>query len=368
MYNPKSVATVAMIIMTLLKLVTLAVRIATYISKKNWSHILMNLDNLVITTRIRLARNIAHIPFNYQDRSFYTNIANSITRHQRNLKAFNLDELPVRDSLFEQHLISADFLNNAKYGVFVTNTDNTTNIMLGEEDHLRIQVIANRYDLAQTYQTAKQIADQLESEFDIAKDPNLGYLTKCPTNLGGGLRASVMIYLPALTITNKITAIFKELDNQKITIRGIYGENSSSQGCIYQISNQECLTMSDIEAIQMIDQVVTRIATTEISLQRQLWQKSPDKIIDKVMRAWGLLTNAHLLSSNEAIEQLVWIKLGIGLKILSFRNNRIVDDLFFITQPATIATNHSLHIADQIICDQKRAEQVREKLLMFRIK
>ncbi len=354
--------------MILLKLDTLAVQIVINISKKNWSRISMNLDNLVITTRIRLARNIAHIPFNYQERGFYSNIANSITRSHRNLKAFNLEELPVRDSLFEQHLISADFLKNAKYGVFVTNTENTTNIMLGEEDHLRIQVIANRYDLTETYRTAKQIADQLESEFEIAKDSTLGYLTKCPTNLGGGLRASVMIYLPALTITNKITSVFKELDNQKITIRGVYGENSNSKGCIYQISNQECLSMSDVEAIQMIDQVVTKIATTEFNLQHELWQKSPDKIIDKVMRAWGLLTNAHLLSSNEAVEELVWIKLGIGFKILSFRNNRIIDDLFFITQPATIATNHNLQNADQIFCDKKRAEQVREKLLIFRIK
>ena len=323
----------------LLKQESLVVQTVINISKKNWSHTSMNLDNLVITTRIRLARNIAHIPFNYQDRNFYANIASSITHNNQGLKAFNLKDLPVRDSLFEQHLISADFLQNTKYGVFVTNQDNTTNIMLGEEDHLRIQVITNRYDLTDAYRKAKQIADQLESEYEIAKDSTLGYLTKCPTNLGGGLRASVMIYLPALTITNKITAIFEELDNQKITIRGIYGENSTSQGCIYQISNQECLTMSDAEVLQMINQFVTRIATSEFNLQRELWQKSPDKIIDKVMRAWGLLTNAHLLSSNEAIEQLVWIKLGIGFKILAFRNNRIIDDLFFITQPATIKTS-----------------------------
>ncbi len=328
----------------------------------------MNIDNLVMTTRVRLARNLAHVPFDCHDKNFFTRIADSITHKRSDLTAFNLNDLPVRDSLFEQHLISADFLHNADFGVLVTNYDNTINIMLGEEDHLRIQAITNRYELWQTYQTVKNIADQLENDFEIAKDSTLGYLTKCPTNLGGGLRVSVMIYLPALTITKKIGDVFQKLDNQKITIRGVYGENSDASGCIYQISNQNCLMMSDKEVIEMLNQIVTQIATTELNLERELWQKSPDKIIDKVMRAWGVLTNAHLLSSDEVVEQLVWIKLGIGFKILSFRNNRIVDDLFFITKPATIVANHHLQNASQLQRDKKRAEQVREKLLLFRMR
>ncbi len=177
-----------------------------------------------------------------------------------------------------------------------------------------------------------------------------------------------MIYLPALTITKKITSVYQELDNQKITLRGVYGENSDTSGCIYQISNQNCLTMSDTEIINMIHQIVTRLATIELNLQRELWQKSPDKIIDKVMRAWGILTNAHMLSSNEVVEQLVWIKLGIGFKILSFKNNRIIDELFFLTKPATIITNHHLQNANQIQRDKERAKEVREKLLLFRMK
>lgn len=328
----------------------------------------MNLDNLIMSTRIRLARNIAHVPFACQDHQFFTRIASSITRYRPDLTAYNLNELSIRDSLFEQHLISADFLNNVDYGILVTNQDNSINIMLGEEDHLRIQAISGHFELWQNYKIAKSIADRLEDDFEIAKDPSLGYLTKCPTNLGGGLRASVMIYLPALTITKKIIDVFKEVNNKKITIRGVYGENSDASGCIYQISNQDCITMTDNAIIDMISRFVTRIATIELNLQRELWQKSPDKIIDKVMRAWGILTNAHMLSSNEVVEQLVWIKLGIGFKILSFKNNRIIDELFFLTKPATIITNHHLQNANQIQRDKERAKEVREKLLLFRMK
>ncbi len=328
----------------------------------------MNLDNLVMTTRIRLARNLAHVPFACHDRKVFKRLANSIICHHPDLSAFNLNELNICDSLFEQHLISADFLHNSDVGVLVTNNDNTINIMLGEEDHVRIQAITNCYELWQTYQTAKNIADELEHDFEIAKDSQLGYITKCPTNLGGGLRASVMIYLPALTITKKITTVFEKLDNKKITIRGVYGENSDASGCIYQVSNQNCVNMTDAEIINMIHRIVTQLATTELNLERELWQKSPDKIIDKVMRAWGILTNAHLLSSDEVVEQLVWIKLGIGFKILNFRNNRIIDDLFFITKPNTIITNHHLQNATQIQRDKKRAEEVRGKLLTFRMK
>ena len=134
------------------------------------------------------------------------------------------------------------------------------------------------------------------------------------------------------------------------------------------VSNQNCITMNDADVLKMMHQIITKIVAMELNLERELWQKSPDKIIDKVMRAWGILTNAHLLTSDEVVEQLVWIKLGIGFKILSFRNNRIVDELFFLTKPATIINNYHLQNASQVERDKKRAEEVRGKLLFFRMK
>lgn len=328
----------------------------------------MNFDNLIMTTRIRLARNIAGVPFNTKDRRFFQKIADSIVAHNPEMMVFNLEDLPERDSLFEQHLISAEFLQNTTAGILVIHKNNKISIMLGEEDHIRIQAITNRFNLLETYQAAKNIATQLEQDFNVAHDPRLGYLTKCPTNLGSGMRASVMIYLPALTLTKKITSVFNELDNNKLTIRGVYGENSDASGCIYQISNQNCITLNDQEILNMLVSKINELAAIELNLERELWQKSPDQIIDRVMRAWGLLTNAHLLTSQEAVEQLVWIKLGITLKILAFKNDRVIDDLFFVTKPATLTTNSKLKNADQITRDRLRAASIREKLLLFRIK
>ena len=328
----------------------------------------MNFDNLIMTTRIRLARNITGVPFNTKDRRFFQKIADSIVAHNPEMMVFNLEDLPERDSLFEQHLISAEFLQNTTTGILVIHKNNKISIMLGEEDHIRIQAITNRFNLLETYQAAKNIATQLEQDFNVARDPRLGYLTKCPTNLGSGMRASVMIYLPALTLTKKITDVFNQLDNNQLTIRGVYGENSDASGCIYQISNQNCIALTDQEILNMLVGKINELAAVELNLERELWQKSPDQIIDRVMRAWGLLTNAHLLTSQEAVEQLVWIKLGITLKILAFKNDRVIDDLFFVTKPATLTTNSKLKNADQITRDRLRAASIREKLLLFRIK
>lgn len=328
----------------------------------------MNFDNLIMTTRIRLARNIAGVPFNTKDRHFFQKIADSIVAHNPDMLVFNLEDLPERDSLFEQHLISAEFLQNTTAGILVIHQNNKISIMLGEEDHIRIQAITNRFNLLETYQAAKKIAGQLEQDFNIARDSRLGYLTKCPTNLGSGMRASVMIYLPALTLTKKITTVFNELDNNKLTIRGVYGENSDASGCIYQISNQNCIALTDQEILNMLVGKINELAAIELNLERELWQKSPDQIIDRVMRAWGLLTNAHLLTSQETVEQLVWIKLGVALKILAFKNDRVIDDLFFVTKPATLTTNSKLKNADKITRDRLRAASIREKLLLFRIK
>jgi protein arginine kinase len=175
------------------------------------------------------------------------------------------------------------------------------------------------------------------------------------------MRASVMIYLPAMTLTGEIQKYLTALPD-KITVRGVYGEGSSSAGCIYQISNQNCIYMTDEEILDLVHSTVNKIAIAEFNLQQKLWRAEADEIADKVMRAWGILTNAVLLSSTETAEHLVWIKLGVCLGILSFKNNKIIDDLFFVTKPATLlaAAQNELSPAAR---DKLRAAQVKDRLL-----
>jgi protein arginine kinase len=324
-----------------------------------------------MTTRVRLARNIDGVPFETKDKELFEKIAGSIKARTPHYLSYPLSELPdtTRNGLFEQHIISKDFLNKVEAGIIVTRSDNKVSIMLGEEDHIRIQALTHEFDLAGTYKTAKDIADKLLPDFKIAYDNRFGFLTKCPTNLGGGIRTSVMIYLPALTLTGGINELFRDIRSKKITIRGVYGEGSDTSGCIYQISNQNCLFMQDQEILNLVGSVVTKIAVAELNLQRQIFNDNKDEIIDNVMRAWGTLTNAHLLSSKEANDKLVWIKLGVCLNILAFKNDRIIDDLFFFTKPATLLTNARLGTdAPAAARDKLRASQIREKLLFNRIK
>jgi protein arginine kinase len=333
----------------------------------------MDINNLIMTTRIRLARNCDGIPFKLKDRSVFEAIAKSIVADNPHYFMLPASELPetMRNALFEQHLISKDFLANYEYGMLVTDKENKVSIMLGEEDHIRIQAITNEYDINNTYQTAKRIADRLETKFKIAKSKQLGYLTRCPTNLGSGMRVSVMIYLPALTLTGEIRKIFTSIKNTKITIRGVYGEGSNTSGCIYQISNQNSIFANDNDILNLLHTTVQKIAIAEMKLQQQIYKEDRDEINDKVMRAVGILTNAILISSAEATEHLVWIKLGLSLGILSSKNNRIIDDLFFITKPSTLltqiqATKNLSRSADSSLSprerDKIRASKIREVL------
>jgi protein arginine kinase len=220
------------------------------------------------------------------------------------------------------------------------------------------------------YQTAKVIAEQLEKNFKIARHNDLGYLTHHPANLGSGMRASVMIYLPALTkrgrMKEKILEITKKIRN-KITVRGVYGEGSSAESCIFQISNQNSIFMTDDEILSLVSSAVYDISLAEFKEQQEWYKIQRDEIANEVFKAWGVLTNALMLDSRETAEYLVWIKLGVCLGILNFKSNKIIDDLFFVTKPNTLATQLKIAITDYKERDKERANKVRVILLSSRV-
>ena len=334
-----------------------------------------NFDKLIVSSRIRLARNMARVPFASKKIGEFEPIANTILDKNPGFVVASIATLKpqMAKALSEQHLISRMLLENRHNGMLVV--DNTTKeelsesarricIMLGEEDHIRIQCIEIGLNLNSAYKVAKKIANDIEKVHALAKN-ELGYLTRCLTNVGSGMRASVMLFLPALSITGKMKEILKSLRTQHITIRGVYGEGSEAGGNMYQISNQSTISWGDDEILQTVHDVTTNLAKMEMDAQGKLFKEKPDMIIDQVCRSWGILTNAHMLTSDEAVEHLVWLKLGTTLDIIKFKNNRIIDDLFFLIQPATLMVKQAITPIER---DKARAKQVKEILTTTRVK
>jgi len=240
--------------------------------------------------------------------------------------------------------------------------------MLGEEDHIRIQSLQVGFGIDKAFASAKKIADDIEAKHDIAWRKEFGYLTSCPTNLGTGMRASVMMFLPALTISGDMQHIAGQLSNQNLVVRGVYGEGSEAGGYLYQISNQACFGHTEKQIIEMVKTVAVQIANLEFRAQSQMYKRDPDQIVDAVMRSWGLLTNAYMISSSEAVENLAMLKIGVNLGIIKFKNQsgRILDDLFSIIQPQTLATvdNRASAVTSR---DKIRATRITELLKSSRI-
>ncbi|MCL2587733.1 MAG: hypothetical protein FWE31_05910 [Firmicutes bacterium] len=324
------------------------------------------IENLIVSSRIRLARNLEGVPFKPTSVDAFEDLAQTIKSNNEGFASVRIDQLDqqVATALFEQHLISREILGNKKNGMLVTR--DRACVMLGEEDHVRIQVIEVGLNIQKAFMLARKIATDIETEHKIAHDEKLGFLTSCPTNLGTGMRASVMLFLPALSLTGRIMQIVNELKGHKIVVRGVYGEGSEASGYMYQISNQACLQMGEEAILKKVEEITTQICNIELNLQKELIEKNRDDITDQVMRAFGLLSHAHKISSDEATENLAWLKLGDCLGLLKFKP-RILDDLFFVIKPATL-TSQNEKASNILTRDIMRATKIKEVLRSARQK
>lgn len=325
-------------------------------------------ENIIVSSRIRIARNLEGVPFKTKTKCAFDALADSIKRKNKGFVSTRVSDLSadMTHALFEQHLISRELVDAKNNSIIVARPDNKLVIMLGEEDHIRIQSLQTGLALQNAYQSAAKIVADLEDEYELAYRDEFGYLTSCPTNLGTGMRASVMLFLPALTITGQINHIISQLSSRHLTVRGVYGEGSTANGYMYQISNQACFQMKESEIISMVESVVMQIVKLEQRTQTTLFKDKADEIIDQVQRAWGILTNAYMLPSAEAMEHLATLKLGVCLGIINFKNHRIIDDLFFITQPNTLVTQDE-RAQSYVTRDKIRAARVKEILTTSRI-
>lgn len=318
-------------------------------------------NDVVISTRIRLARNLADKPF--PGRMTADDANQIIAKTKSALDGENLDFISVTAAepiyntiLLEDHIISSELITSkTPSGVF---TNENVSIMVGEEDHLRLQCILSGYDLLGAYEKISKLDNKLEQQLTYAFSEKYGYLTKCPTNAGTGMRASVMLHLPALTISNNINTIVNAVNKLGVTVRGMYGENSRANGCVYQVSNQLTLGISEEETLKKLKDVVDMIIERERQVCKTLYDNNPISFKDKVFRSYGTLQNAYTMSTEEFMTLVPYVKMGICQNLFENLTATDINKLIITVQPAHIS---QLSGDDNIKKrDEKRAEIIRK--------
>lgn len=300
---------------------------------------------VVLMTRIRLARNLAGHPFPgwardsqkkaIRDQCMQAVAALPQMKRGLAIPVESLDELQ-KQILVERHLISRE-LCHAKVGSgIVISKDQSCVVMVNEEDHLRIQVLRAGFQFKKVWNTINTLDTDLEAHLDFAFQPNLGYLSACPTNLGTGIRASAMMHLPALVISGQMEKVVRAVNQLGMAVRGLFGEGSDASGSIFQISNQTTLGESEDEIIKHLHGVLNTIVEQELNAREKLIEADANKLFDKIGRAFGILQNGHLLNSSEAMNLLSLIRLGIDLGVFADTQRAVVDRLFIECQPGHI--------------------------------
>ncbi len=329
-----------------------------------------NDNDIVVSTRVRLARNLSKYPFpNAMDsetlekaRTEIENcIINSNSTLSRDFDIYKMAELDdvKKQMLAEKHLISLELLDKKDASVLV-NKDECMSVMLMEEDHLRLQVIMGGFKLDEAYELADKVDDVIDENVQYAFDADFGYLTSCPTNTGTGLRASVMMHLPALTMTKSIQRIASSAGGLGIAVRGMYGEGSKAYGALYQISNQVTLGLNEREIIEKVKNIVNQIEEHEKQARKKLLENNKDYIEDKLYRSYGTLKYARSVSSQEAKALISDVLMGKNMGIIDNVSNGLIE-LMIKSEPAYIEHMSKKRLSAEER-DKKRAELIRESI------
>lgn len=330
----------------------------------NWYTQSGNESDVAISTRIRFARNLNGFKFNLNEKPDIEKLENKIKDNLYGigygLKFFKLKDMDniTKMSLVEKNILSPEFvLKKNDIGSILINDEENICIMINEEDHLRIQVFSAGFDLENTLNLAIELDEKLGKTLGYAVSKQYGYLTQSPSDCGTGLRASVMVHLPGLKLTENIEKVFHAIGNFGINIRGIYGENSKSIGDIFQISNEQSLGISEKEIVKNLKVIVEKIINQERSARKLLGKNAID-LEDKVYRSYGLLSNCRKISLNETLELLSDVKLGVDLGILKEISDSKVQKLYILTKPANLQKYFG-NTFETIERDYKRADLIK---------
>jgi len=338
-----------------------------------WYENVDDTSDIFISSRIRFARNLKE--FNFPPKltdeaadAMVAKVKGVLPKLQENDPAkryygCDLNELSEldRNAMVEKHIISPEFAEKRQHTGLIMSEDESVSIMINEEDHIRIQVVRSGMNLEDALKQANAIDDLLSDELAYAFHEKFGYLAACPTNVGTGLRASYMVFLPALTTANRMPQLVEEVSKYGITIRGMYGENSKSMGGLYQISNRKTLGYSEQELIENLNRFVAQIVQQEKKRRVYLLSSSYDEVEDKVCRSYGILKYAKSISTSEAMTLLSDVKFGIDAGIIKPLDPTNIFRLMMAVRPSSLQWKLSRNVG-KVTRDRMRADYIRNHL------
>src|SRR5437899_3833647 len=327
-------------------------------------------NKIVLSSRVRLERNLKGMAFpgwakQAERVKALDQIRPAIEALPQMSDAFSesMDNLPglEKNILVERHLISREHAaKNAGSGL-VLNREESLCVMINEEDHLRMQALRPGLQLKQAWHAIDQFDSKLEKKVGYAFTPDLGYLTACPTNLGTGIRVSAMLHLPGLVLAEQINQIIQAVNKLGLAVRGLYGEGTEALGNVFQVSNQMTLGEAESEIVERLNKVLAQIIEHEENARGLLLEKKPKMVYNHIGRAYGILANAHSISSKETMNLLSLMRLGVDIGLFPGVDRSLVDELFILTQPAHLQKQHTENLSAEER-DLLRADMVRERL------
>ncbi len=340
-------------------------------SKGEWLRSTGPRSDIVMSSRIRLARNLSKYPFSHwaskKEQQEILKLSKDTVQASKKIKTSLCLDIGKQDPLdrqflVERHLMSREHTIDAESKGLCIGEGEVLSIMINEEDHLRIQVMKSGFDMRDAWHLINDIENELGNLLNFDYSADFGYLTACPTNTGTGMRASVMLHLPSLVMTKQIGKVLQAITKLSLTARGLYGEGTEASGNFFQISNQVSLGHSEEDIIDNIERIIKQIIGHEHSAREALLAQNRNLLEDRIWRAYGTLKNAHIITSDETIDLLSLVRLGADLDLIKEADRALINELFIIIQPAHLQKLEKKKLNPNQR-DVKRAQIVREKLL-----
>ena len=300
-------------------------------------------NKIVWSSRVRLARNITNTPFpGWAKKSVRVDAFQNIRKNVLKLKTMKgsfeteMDQLTTLEKqiLVERHLISREHAAKSNGSGLVLSKDESISVMINEEDHLRMQALLPGLQIKNAWVTIDKFDSQLEEGLEFAYSKKRGYLTACPTNLGTGIRVSAMLHLPGLVLSEQINQIIQAVNKLGLAVRGLYGEGTEALGNVFQVSNQMTLGETESDIVERLNKVLLQIVDHEENARIKLIDSKPKMLYNHIGRAYGILANAHSISSKETMNLLSLLRLGMDMQMFPGTSQALINELIIITQPA----------------------------------